>query len=789
MAGWATAISPGPADEAGQTVNFIVTDNTNPTLFSVAPAVSPAGTLTYTPAANAAGSATITLTLQDDGGTANGGVNTSAPQTFTITVTGINDAPSFTAGANPSSAEDAGPVTVNPWATAISAGPPNEAGQTVSFLVTGNTNPALFSAAPAVSSAGVLTYTSAPNAFGTATITLVAQDNGGTANGGADTSAPQMFTITVTPVNDAPMLTNATITYSTVGNTQLHVQGATLPGLASVSDASGALLKAVVSDIDGPAAPVVVAQTNADTVEGTLTINADGSFTYVPDAGFTGIDTFTVQVTDTVTPVTLTVNITVGEVVWYVNNETGPNNAAGGDGRSTNAWETLAAAEAASTPTSTIFIFNGLTATTPLSGSIALKTGQKLLGEGVGLTIVGFPTLVPAGTRPRIVATTGDAVTVIANTANGNRTGVEIRGLNLASTTGNAIEASSANTQDLGVRISENIVSGSGQDGIIIPAASTGTTTLAIHDNVITAGLTGLQIARTAGTVFITAFHNNVVSGDTVASGIVITGPSVIFDATPATGALDPVAGGATVIGAPGNAVGVAGMQLTSVSGALDFTDLDIVSGNGAALSVGGTGAFTPATGTRITATPGAASLAATGGAAAGLSDLTSDLQLSGLSSANSTGNGVSLTNVSGTFTAPTTATITNATSADFNVSGGAAIVTYSGTITDDVGPAGGDQRDDRRRQELHRRHHRRQRRRRQRHLADQQHRRDDHLLGRPRAVHRGQRCLHRDRRRDRQRLRREPVQSGARAPWSTRSPRRPVRRSTSPTPRSAQAA
>ena len=106
----------------------------------------------------------------------------------------------------------------------------------------------------------------------------------------------------VTAVNDAPVLRRRRHAYSTVGNTQLHVQGATLPGLASVSDASGALLKAVVSDIDGPAVPVVVAQTNFDTGEGTLTINADGSFTYVPDAGFTGIDTFTVQVTDTARP-------------------------------------------------------------------------------------------------------------------------------------------------------------------------------------------------------------------------------------------------------------------------------------------------------------------------------------------------------------------------------------------------------------------------------------------------------------------------------------------------------
>ena len=53
----------------------------------------------------------------------------------------------------------------------------------------------------------MLTYTAAPNATGTATITVALQDNGGTANGGVDTSAPQTFTITVTPVNDAPVFT------------------------------------------------------------------------------------------------------------------------------------------------------------------------------------------------------------------------------------------------------------------------------------------------------------------------------------------------------------------------------------------------------------------------------------------------------------------------------------------------------------------------------------------------------------------------------------------------------
>ena len=109
---WATAISPGPPSEAAQVLTFVITGNNNTALFSTQPAVASNGTLTYTPAANASGSATITLVLQDNGGTAGGGVDTSPPQTFTITVTAVNDAPSFTAGPNQTVIENAGPQTV-----------------------------------------------------------------------------------------------------------------------------------------------------------------------------------------------------------------------------------------------------------------------------------------------------------------------------------------------------------------------------------------------------------------------------------------------------------------------------------------------------------------------------------------------------------------------------------------------------------------------------------------------------------------------------------------------------
>src|SRR5258706_600992 len=91
--------------------SFVVSNDNNG-LFSAQPSVAANGTLTYTPAANANGAATVTVQIHDNGGVANSGVDTSASQTFTITVTAVNDAPSFTKGGNQTVLEDAGAQTV-----------------------------------------------------------------------------------------------------------------------------------------------------------------------------------------------------------------------------------------------------------------------------------------------------------------------------------------------------------------------------------------------------------------------------------------------------------------------------------------------------------------------------------------------------------------------------------------------------------------------------------------------------------------------------------------------------
>ena len=299
--GWATAIDDG--DGGTQTLTFNVTGNTNPTLFSAGPSVDASGALTYTPAADANGSATVTLELQDDGGTANGGVDTSAPQSFTVTVTAVNDAPSFSAGPDQTVNEDAGPQTVDPWATALSAGPTDEAGQTLSFNITDNSNPGLFSAGPTISATGVLSYTPTANASGSATITITLQDDGGTANGGVDTSAPQSFIITVNAFNTAPSFSAgpdqtvledagaqtvngwATAIDDGDGDTQtltFNVTGNTNPTLFSAGpsvDASGALTYTPAADANGSATVTLELQDDGGTANGGVDTSAPQSFT------------------------------------------------------------------------------------------------------------------------------------------------------------------------------------------------------------------------------------------------------------------------------------------------------------------------------------------------------------------------------------------------------------------------------------------------------------------------------------------------------------------------------
>lgn len=109
--GWIFLFNPGPL-ETGQTVlNWLVSNSTCGTLLTTGPSVS-GNTLSYTTAPNQNGTCTFDLQVQDNGGTANSGVDTSTATNYTITVNAVND-PSVANDDTPTVSEDSGTNTVN----------------------------------------------------------------------------------------------------------------------------------------------------------------------------------------------------------------------------------------------------------------------------------------------------------------------------------------------------------------------------------------------------------------------------------------------------------------------------------------------------------------------------------------------------------------------------------------------------------------------------------------------------------------------------------------------------
>jgi VCBS repeat-containing protein len=260
------------------------------------------GSFTYTPAANFYGTDSFTYRAHD-------GTTTGNVATVTLAVNAVNDAPGFTKGADQSVAEDAGPQSAAGWATAISAGPANESGQAAQFLITVS-NPGLFSVLPAVSPTGTLTYTPASNANGAATVTVLLADNGGTANGGQDTSAAQTFTISVTAVNDAPIARSDTATTDEDTAVNVLVLANDSTGPATATDEAGQTLS--IFSITQPAHGTAAIHDN-----GTPGNPADDYVVYIPNPNYNGADSFTYTIRDSGAPpeeATSTGTITINPV-------------------------------------------------------------------------------------------------------------------------------------------------------------------------------------------------------------------------------------------------------------------------------------------------------------------------------------------------------------------------------------------------------------------------------------------------------------------------------------------
>jgi large repetitive protein len=232
--------------------------------------------VSYTPLANFNGSDSFTYTLTDEhGGTATGTVN--------VTVTPVNDAPSFVKGANQGYAPGTtGTQSFPNWATGISDG---DAGveQVLTFNVAVTSGAEIFSTAPGISSDGTLSYALSGTA-GTAVVDVTLTDDA-TAGGAALTTAVQSFQVTVFATPQAPVI-------SDIANATL-AEDATLGSVAFT-----------IADADLGTGSLTVAATSSNT---TLVPNAsillagsggNRTLTLTPALNQSGTSTITVTVTD-----------------------------------------------------------------------------------------------------------------------------------------------------------------------------------------------------------------------------------------------------------------------------------------------------------------------------------------------------------------------------------------------------------------------------------------------------------------------------------------------------------
>ncbi|MVM39635.1 hypothetical protein GO730_21860 [Spirosoma sp. HMF3257] len=186
-------------DERVQELAFTVT-TTNPTLFAVSPTLdAQTGTLTYTPATDAFGTATVTVILSDDGSGELPSRNTSLPQTFTIRVEPVNDAPTLNTIPDAQVAAQGFPLTVS--LSGLSSGKLNET-QSLTILAV-SSNPSLVPNPVVAYSPGsttaTLTMTPTAGQSGVVTITVSVQDDGGTANSGVNMLS-RVFSVTLVVV-------------------------------------------------------------------------------------------------------------------------------------------------------------------------------------------------------------------------------------------------------------------------------------------------------------------------------------------------------------------------------------------------------------------------------------------------------------------------------------------------------------------------------------------------------------------------------------------------------------
>ncbi|WP_188008267.1 Ig-like domain-containing protein [Photobacterium damselae] len=240
--------------------NLTFKPGTNPENGNVT--VNPDGSWEYVPNPDFNGEDSFTVVV-DDG---NGGTDTI---TVTVNVTPVNDAPV---------GEDVSAETQEETAVTGQLTATDVDGDNLTFKPGSNPE----NGSVTINADGSWEYVPSPDFNGEDSFTVVVDDG----NGGTDTIT---VTVNVTPVNDAPVGEDVT---------------------AETQEETAVTGQLTATDVDGDN---LTFKPGSDPTNGSVTVNPDGSWEYVPNTDFNGEDSFTVVVddgnggTDTIT---VTVNVT-----------------------------------------------------------------------------------------------------------------------------------------------------------------------------------------------------------------------------------------------------------------------------------------------------------------------------------------------------------------------------------------------------------------------------------------------------------------------------------------------
>lgn len=311
--GFVTNGVPGPATESAQTITFTatVTGTTSNLAFTAtgAPAINPAGDLTYEFVGDTNGVATVEVIATDSDGAV------SAADTFEITVNPVNDEPIFTlVGLTQESDEDDGVVGPIDLASSFAAGPATAtdeiADQTPTFQTTSPvvTDGNLVFTQFAVSADGKLTYEAAANTAGTATFDIWLVDDGPTTHPLDDNQADALtITVTVNAQPDPPVPSTPNYVIDLGDALNLDASATTDPDLEFPGPPTEELLYSW--DLNGDSVFDLVDLTTSQTTVSAVDL-ANLNLT-VP-----GVNNITLQVTDTYagTSATTTATLTIHTV-------------------------------------------------------------------------------------------------------------------------------------------------------------------------------------------------------------------------------------------------------------------------------------------------------------------------------------------------------------------------------------------------------------------------------------------------------------------------------------------